>query len=80
MLDTAKRLNVVDCCTVPGRLEEFIALGLGLQKYVTDAYSFHTFHYADTKYLHWLRSSLTLDPLSTFSFLLLTTLPTFRMS
>ncbi|XP_049877279.1 dynein axonemal heavy chain 10 [Pectinophora gossypiella] len=32
MLDTAKRLNVVDCCTMPGRLEEFINLGLGLQK------------------------------------------------
>ncbi|VVD00169.1 unnamed protein product [Leptidea sinapis] len=32
MLDTAKRLNVVDCCTMPGRLEEFINLGLGCQK------------------------------------------------
>ncbi|XP_059059014.1 dynein axonemal heavy chain 10 [Achroia grisella] len=32
MLDTAKRLNVVDCCTISGRLEEFINLGLGLQK------------------------------------------------
>ncbi|PZC71734.1 hypothetical protein B5X24_HaOG212562 [Helicoverpa armigera] len=32
MLDTAKRLNVVDCCTMTGRLEEFINLGLGLQK------------------------------------------------
>ncbi|KAJ2948630.1 hypothetical protein O0L34_g7885 [Tuta absoluta] len=32
MLDTAKRLNVVDCCTISGRLDEFIALGLGLQK------------------------------------------------
>ncbi|XP_045502201.1 dynein axonemal heavy chain 10 [Colias croceus] len=32
MLDTAKRLNVVDCCTIGGRLEEFINLGLGLQK------------------------------------------------
>ncbi|XP_068620608.1 LOW QUALITY PROTEIN: dynein axonemal heavy chain 10 [Battus philenor] len=32
MLDTAKRLNVVDCCTISGRLEEFVNLGLGLQK------------------------------------------------
>ncbi|KAJ0174233.1 hypothetical protein K1T71_010379 [Dendrolimus kikuchii] len=32
MLDTAKRLNVVDCCTIGGRLEEFVNLGLGLQK------------------------------------------------
>ncbi|XP_063540762.1 dynein axonemal heavy chain 10 [Cydia strobilella] len=32
MLDTAKRLNVVDCCCISGRLEEFINLGLGLQK------------------------------------------------
>ncbi|CAB3257120.1 unnamed protein product [Arctia plantaginis] len=32
MLDTAKRLNAVDCCTMPGRLEEFINLGIGLQK------------------------------------------------
>ncbi|XP_026741363.1 dynein heavy chain 10, axonemal [Trichoplusia ni] len=32
MLDTAKRLNVVDCCTMSGRLEEFINLGIGLQK------------------------------------------------
>ncbi|XP_075981627.1 dynein heavy chain at 89D [Anticarsia gemmatalis] len=32
MLDTAKRLNAVDCCTIGGRLEEFINLGLGLQK------------------------------------------------
>ncbi|XP_028025407.1 dynein heavy chain 10, axonemal [Bombyx mandarina] len=32
MLDTAKRLNVVDCCTIGGRLEEFVNLGLGLQR------------------------------------------------
>nr|XP_034835442.1 dynein heavy chain 10, axonemal [Maniola hyperantus] len=32
MLDTAKRLIVVDCCTISGRLEEFVNLGLGLQK------------------------------------------------
>ncbi|KPJ04007.1 Dynein heavy chain 10, axonemal [Papilio xuthus] len=32
MLDTAKRLNVVDCCMISGRLEEFVNLGLGLQK------------------------------------------------
>ncbi|CAG9136916.1 unnamed protein product [Plutella xylostella] len=32
MADTAKRLNVVDCCTIPGRLDEFIHLGIGLQK------------------------------------------------
>ncbi|CAG9795657.1 unnamed protein product, partial [Diatraea saccharalis] len=32
MLDTAKRLNVVDCCTISGRLEEFVNLGIGLQK------------------------------------------------
>ncbi|KAF9424734.1 hypothetical protein HW555_000035, partial [Spodoptera exigua] len=32
MLDTAKRLNVVDCCTITGRLEEFVNLGIGLQK------------------------------------------------
>ncbi|CAK1584360.1 unnamed protein product [Parnassius mnemosyne] len=32
MLDTAKRLNVVDCCTISGRLDEFVNLGIGLQK------------------------------------------------
>lgn len=58
MLDTAKRLNVVDCCTVPGRLEEFIALGLGLQKYVIVTY-YQSFLYAGTNYLYWLRSWYT---------------------
>lgn len=32
MLETAKRPNVLDCCNSPGRLDEFIGLGLGLDR------------------------------------------------
>ncbi|CAL7939586.1 unnamed protein product [Xylocopa violacea] len=32
MVDTSKRLNVLECCTIKGRLEEFEAMILGLDK------------------------------------------------
>lgn len=32
MLDTSKRLNVLECCTIPGRREEFEALIAGLER------------------------------------------------
>ncbi|XP_015836813.2 dynein axonemal heavy chain 10 [Tribolium castaneum] len=32
MLDTAKKPNVMECCNAPGRLDEFLGLGLGLDK------------------------------------------------
>nr|XP_046467282.1 dynein axonemal heavy chain 10 [Neodiprion pinetum] len=32
MIDTSKRLNVLECCMIPGRKEEFEALSLGLEK------------------------------------------------
>lgn len=32
MVDTAKRLNVLDCCLVEGRLDELIGLSYGLEK------------------------------------------------
>lgn len=32
MADTAKRPNVLDCCNVPNRLEEFQNLGFGLER------------------------------------------------
>ncbi|XP_041985040.1 dynein axonemal heavy chain 10 [Aricia agestis] len=44
MVDTAKRLNVVDCCSISGRLDEFIHLGNGLQKCQKGLYD-----YLDTK-------------------------------